>query len=353
MQKGKLIQSGLHTAFWLSSVVLLTLLYGHFTEQYTATFWFVCLLMPVIMATVYFINYYLIPRYLFPARWFWFGLYFMYTLVVSVFLQLCVVIFSFIKLSEYRYQEMNPISSDLAFLVFGVYFIVFLATSIKLLRYGYKVRASLYQAQQKDLEIQHKLRESEFKLLQNQIHPHFLFNTLNNIYGLAREKSDTLPDSILQLSDMLDFLLYKSTKKLISLQEELKLTKDYLKLEELRFGKRLKVKTLIEVEDLGTEVPPLCLFTFIENAFKHSFSENSHALFLSYEVLQKGDQLDITVVNSTHSESITGSQGGIGLTNLRNRIAYLYPTFELKTFKDNKQFKSTLHIKLQKNPEHE
>src|SRR5690606_16577231 len=117
------------------------------------------------------------------------------------------------------------------------------------------------------------------------------FNTLNNLYGLALEKSDQLPDALLRLSGLLDALLYRSHQSLVPLSQELKLIEDYVKLEQLRFEDRLELQWKVEGAVAAYAIAPFLLFPFLENAFKHGFSQNTERLQLQVAILVQQGKL--------------------------------------------------------------
>jgi hypothetical protein len=302
--------------------------FGHFTDNYHYTFLFVCLLMPIAICTTYLINYFLIPRYLLQKRYFRFACYFVFTLVLSVWGEMLVIVLSYIALADYRYSNMAPLTANIFFLVVGLYFVVFFSTSVKLLKYWYQGQQHISELRSKQLESALKLREAELQLLKGQIHPHFLFNTLNNLYGLALEKSDLMPDAILRLSGLLDALLYRSQDQLVPLATELKLIEDYVSLEKLRFEDRLQLQWQIQGAVDAYAIAPFLLFPFLENAFKHGFAENTGLLELLVEARVENDQLLFKVVNSVMPASAPAnlsSAGGIGLKNVRRRLELQYP----------------------------
>ncbi len=118
-----------------------------------------------------------------------------------------------------------------------------------------------------------KLKEAELKLLKAQIHPHFLFNTLNNLYGLTLEKSDEAPDLVLRLSDILDYILYRCDEKYVPLTEEINMIKNYLEIEKIRYSEKLSLETNFPDKTSAFKIAPLILLPFIENAFKHGVSK--------------------------------------------------------------------------------
>lgn len=317
----------LHLLFWLAAVVFLVYFFGHFTIDYRYTFLFVSLLMPIAISTTYLINYFLIPRYLLQKRYLRFAWYFTFTLVLSVWAQMLAVVWALIELANYQYSHMAPLTTDIFYLWVGIYFLVFFSTSVKLLKHWYSSQQHISELRRMQLEAELKLREAELQLLKGQVHPHFLFNTLNNLYGLALEKSDQMPDAILRLSGLLDALLYRSHSTLVPLTAELKLIEDYVSLEKLRFEERLVLDWQVEGNMEAYTIAPFLLFPFLENAFKHGFSDNTQLLKLIVHISVKEGQLFFTVANTYMPVTLVKSTvgGGIGLKNVRKRLELQYP----------------------------
>lgn len=340
----------LHLLFWLAATIFLLFFFGHFTFNYRYTFLFVCLLMPVAVGTTYLINYLLIPRYLLRKRYRRFFTYLLFTAILSVWAEMLVMVGALIQLADYRYSDMAPLTTNIFFLITGLYFLVFLSTSINLLRHWYRSQQNLSALRQQRLEAELKLREAELQLLKGQIHPHFLFNTLNNLYGLALEKSDQMPDAILRLSGLLEALLYRSYQQEVSLKSELKLIEDYVSLEKLRFEERLKADMRTEGPLENYLIAPFLLFPFIENVFKHGFAGSTEGLQLKLEISIQEDLLNFTVTNSVAPSAASPSPvaGGTGLKNVRKRLALLYPQqHRLHTrLQDNGFYFAELQIRL-------
>lgn len=317
----------LHLLFWCVVAAFLLMLFGHFRPDYGYTFLFVALLLPIAIATTYIINYFLIPHYLLQKRYFRFCAYFLFTLVFSVWGEMLLIVWAFVKLADYQYSNMHPHTDDIFFLGVVLYFIVFFSTSVNLLKHWVNSQQHISKLRSQQLEAQLKLKEAELQLLKGQIHPHFLFNTLNNLYGLALERSEHMPDAILRLSRLLDVLLYRSHAPQIALSAELKLIEDYVKLEELRFEERLEISWLVEGETEGWAVAPFLLFPFLENAFKHGFAGETEKLLLQLKVSVAEGMLYFRVLNSVNKqhEAPAALPGGIGLKNVQKRLALLYP----------------------------
>lgn len=193
--------------------------------------------------------------------------------------------------------------------------------------------------------------QSELNFLRAQTNPHFLFNTLNNLYHLARKRSDDTPDAILKLSDLMRFMLYECTTPRIRIAQEVKVVRDYLELEQLRYGNRLRVSFSAEMDDEGQPIAPLLLLPFVENAFKHGASEQRGETWVRIVLKVKNGALDCSVENAKDSDTLE-NPNGIGLKNVRRQLELLYPNHRLNI--DNQQDKFSIHLHLpQMTPNHD
>jgi sensor histidine kinase YesM len=188
---------------------------------------------------------------------------------------------------------------------------------------------------------------AELNYLKSQTNPHFLFNTLNNIYSLAKDKSDLAPESILRLSKILRFMLYETSGEYIAVEQELKVMSDYIALEKLRYDDSLSINFNHDVEDMKQALPPLLLIPLVENAFKHGVSETRNSPFVDIHLSINKRQILFIVKNS--AEADPGERvvkENIGLTNLRRQLALLYKDFNLSVKQDVSTFTATLKINL-------
>lgn len=209
--------------------------------------------------------------------------------------------------------------------------------------YSYQYRNLKLQAQQLKIEKQ----RAELNYLKSQTNPHFLFNTLNNIYSLARDKSDLAPESLLRLSKILRHMLYETSGKFISLEKELKIIDDYIALEKLRYDDTLQVDYHYDLEDKKQSIPPLLLIPLVENAFKHGASETRDTPFVNIHLSLKNRNLTFIVKNSIDkSESAGQMHENIGISNLRRQLELLYSDYLLDFEKKNLVFMATLKINL-------
>ena len=176
-----------------------------------------------------------------------------------------------------------------------------------------------------------------------QIHPHFLFNTLNTLYGFTLKKSDLAPELILKLSNLLDYILYQVNKPLVSLEDELLHIEDYIALEKMRFQNALNITVNITNFKKDILIPPMLLLPFVENAFKHGSIINE-ALAISINLETQRDSIFFKVSN-TYIQNTQESEQGIGLSNLRKRLTMLYKTsYTLIVTQENDLFNVSLTI---------
>lgn len=212
-----------------------------------------------------------------------------------------------------------------------------------IIKHIYDYKKLKVAAQQLRIEKQ----EAELNYLKSQTNPHFLFNTLNNIYSLALDKSDLAPESILRLSKILRFMLYETGGAYIAIEQELKIITDYIALEKLRYDDSLHINFNHDIEDMKQALPPLLLIPLVENAFKHGVSETRAHPFVDIHLSVKNRLLIFIVKNST--EKIIDEQSvkeNIGLSNLRRQLELLYTDFNLSLEQGESVFTTNLKINL-------
>ncbi|RYU93178.1 sensor histidine kinase [Emticicia agri] len=203
------------------------------------------------------------------------------------------------------------------------------------------------QLRRKARQLQIEKQEAELNYLKSQTNPHFLFNTLNNIYALARDKSDLAPESILRLSKILRFMLYETSGAYIALEQELKIIDDYIALEQLRYDETLQVNFNYDIENRKQALPPLLLMPLIENAFKHGVSETRSQPFVYVHLSVRNRQLLFNVRNSSevYADEVAVKEN-IGLSNLRRQLELLYTDYKLTVQQSQSVFTAILKINL-------
>lgn len=183
----------------------------------------------------------------------------------------------------------------------------------------------LYSEKQRLLKLNEQKKTAELAALKNQLNPHFLFNTLNNLYALALKKSNDTPKVIQKLSEILDYILYRCNEEFVSLNKEIELIENYLSLEKIRYADRVKISFSKNVT--GQErIAPLLLLTFVENAFKHGVTNEINQANIDINISKKGEQLLFKVENSKPKAiEIKDNKESIGLTNIKKQLELLYP----------------------------
>jgi len=194
--------------------------------------------------------------------------------------------------------------------------------------------------------------QAELQLLQSQLSPHFLFNTLNNLYGVSLTQSDKVPALLLKLSDLLRYSVYDASEAYVPLKNEVEYLRNFIDFEQMRIGNRLELKLqLEEINGSDLKIAPMLLIIFLENAFKHAKDSADERIFIEIVLKTWGRSLLYSVRNS-HSKGMTDQQpllksGGLGLENVKKRLELLYPNdYGLEIQEDEKWYTVLLQLKL-------
>jgi sensor histidine kinase YesM len=214
------------------------------------------------------------------------------------------------------------------------------AAAIKLIKYWY------LKSKENEQLVKEKLA-AELQLLKGQIHPHFMFNTLNSIYGLALKKSDQTAESILKLSQLLRYILTECNGTVVTLSKEVEILQHYLALEKERFQHRLDMTVNIQ-GDLQKNIAPLLLLPFIENSFKHGANEMIDQAWISLDLSVQGDALKFKLINGRNPQVVSHPySGNVGLQNVKKRLQLLYPqAHELRITEADDTFVVSLTLSL-------
>ena len=196
------------------------------------------------------------------------------------------------------------------------------------------------------LEIQNINIEKEF--LKSQLNPHFLFNTLNNLYSLSLKKDNSVPEVILNLSDIMSYTLYESNSEKVELWKEVEFIKNYFELEKMRYSTDKKVQRAFptEADCKGLKIAPLLTFTFIENAFKYGLKSNNLD-FINLEIKIENGKFLFMIENDFEEDKNENIHGGIGIENVKKRLQLIYPeNFQLEILNSQNIFRVNLTINL-------
>lgn len=306
--------------------------------------------LPAQLLASYFLVYYQVPKLLFKKKYLKFGGSFLISAYVFLVLSrlLSMNLTKLFVPKYYEQQSLIDILSDpfhLAVVYFpSVYVFVFLMFMTKAFKDRFEERHQL--------EVLKKEKaNTELKFLKAQTNPHFLFNTLNNLYSLTLEQSEKAPEVVLKLSGMLDYMLYQCKDDEVPLRKEIALIQDYIDLESLRYGNKLTLDFTYHLHDLNVMIAPLILISFVENAFKHGASNNLKDSVIQIELTTNQDQLCFKVFNtlpiSRQNDTKNESRSGIGFSNSQRQLELNYKNnYDLKSTKTDNDFEVLLKINL-------
>ncbi|MDB5086217.1 MAG: sensor histidine kinase [Mucilaginibacter sp.] len=325
----------LHLLFWIMIVTYFAWGFG-FNVNYKASFLNALFYLPGHMFIVYVLLYFLVPRYLIKKKY----VYFFTGLFLTV--ACCTGYAIAMQLALTPNDRFRGFTMTTGRAILPFFHVGGIAISIKLLSYW-------YQQKQQTLEAQQQRTLAELELLKSQLHPHFLFNTLNNLYSYTLEQSPKAPEIVLKLSALLRFMIYESNAPYIALSQEIALLQHYIALEQLRYGDRLDISLVISGDTNQYQVVPLLLLPFLENAFKHGTSMQIDQCWISLDLSVIGDTMNFKLVNSMDKEQTfkNNKTGGVGLNNVKRRLDLLYSgQYHFETLMQDEVYIVNLEIKL-------
>ena len=292
----------------------------------------------ILLAIIYINVYVLIPRFQQERRY------------ITYFLLLGLLVILFVFAS---YQVTDLVQKTLRFPEEPIFYFI-VSTTVNVTQY-LLISFFLYNLiqrikQQKKMgEIQLENLKTEINYLRAQINPHFLFNTLNNLYGLALEKSDKTPEIIMRLSKMMDYMLYESEDATVYLRKDIENIQNYVEIERIRQGNNAVIQFSVQGEPGTLKIVPLLLLPLVENGFKHGVNKQIKDAFLDVHLSLQDHSIELKVANNYKENDRIRPDGrtGIGLNNLRRRLELFYPgRYELSAARKDSKFEAFLKIAL-------
>jgi sensor histidine kinase YesM len=345
---------GLHILFWLTYLFLKTYIsvflinYSYFdldiTTRILKGFLPELIVLPPKLLMAYYIMYSIIPRMNKRSTW-----VLITELLILIFISLVMytmllsyIVMPFIHNEQLPEGTVTENISRIIWRLLDMLTVVGAACTFTLLRK--QIRAA---KRQQEL-IQEKL-QSELNYLRAQTNPHFLFNTLNSIYALARKQSPETSQVVMQLSKLMRYMLYDCREKLVPLENEWRVIEDYVELERLRYGDRVRVNLEKKVSQSMAMISPLMLLPIVENAFKHGAGNNPGMTNIRIELREENGNVQFKVENSIEttlpSQSLSDSSG-IGLKNVKRQLELLYPEHSMEASRVNGTFTTTIKLHL-------
>jgi len=224
-----------------------------------------------------------------------------------------------------------------------IVFVLIITMAIKFVKHGFQQRLQLHEIKAKQLQ-------TELSLLKSQINPHFLFNTLNNLFSMALEQGDkTVAEGISRLSHLMRYMIHESGDEEVDLGKEIEQLDRFIELHKLRFTDEdnIRIRFTVVGETNGIQVPPMILMPFVENAFKHGISLRERST-IDMNLSVNGDRLTFSVENTVHTSMqwMRKGESGLGLENVKRRLQLLYPNrHELSIERDDRKCAARLVLK--------
>ncbi len=324
---------------WICSFVFFLFL---FTEDgqpkiidfiYTGSF--IATIIPPVL-----INFYiLIPQLLKKERYLFYALAFI--LNILIFTQLNIWFFEhFIDYVFLDYYFISYHSNITLFTIFSVFLVITTLINFSMDWFYFNSKEN------RELKIKNQQMQSELTSLRSQINPHFLFNSLNVIYALALEKKETIKDAIVQLSDILRYVIYDSSTKHVTLKEEVTLLKNYIEFQQFRHQQNDNITFNCNIDDENYPIYPMLLLPLVENSFKYGIKGDIDHTFIHINLILKDKEFMFDIENN-YSESLleTKEHSGLGLENIKKNLEIVYPkSHEFNISKTKDTFKVNLKI---------
>lgn len=329
-----------HIIFWLSYFTFNVIRWGSYFDDYWYSLKSNLVEFPLHILIVYFHIYVLIPKFILTKKY---KQYVFYLILSLAALYMVRTGLNYLLVTKDIWPEAESAQQAFTFnhivaVTIGELYVIALATALKL------AFDWIYEMDRVK-KIQELQLTTELEFLKSQIQPHFFFNTLNNLYALALEKSDAAPSVILKLSNIMEYVLYDVKESKVRLFTAINYINNYIDLERLRFGDSVKSNVDITGEIDNISIPPLLFLPFIENCFKHGVKKNNEVK-IEIEFKNIDDTfLEFTVTNTFEDVLNVETKHGIGNKNVRRRLELLYNTnFTLLTNSSGNTYKVYLKI---------
>ena len=330
----------LHILFWLFSYLVFSQIFK-ISDEVTRIDYIYSGLFHVSLLFGVYINIILLMPKLFGKKKY---LIYFFALATTILLSIVLNLITFDWLADILFPDYYFVS-HFDFLEIGIFVVIYILITTLL-----KLSQSWFELQEVNgrlIRIEKENVKSELKALKAQINPHFLFNSLNVIYSQAIKKSNKTPDAIIQLSDILRYVIYDSTKDKVSIKTEIKLIEDYIELQKFRIDTTSSIRFEHKVQNENCKITPMLLLPLVENSFKHGIKGELNHTFVNIKLETIDSNILFEIVNNKGTGEAIENDGnsGIGIANIRQRLKLLYPNrHEFKIEESTTIFKVNMRI---------
>jgi hypothetical protein len=328
-----------HIVYWVIDILIWTTFWTLTIHTFWHNLFKMAVWMPVFLMYSYPLVYWVVPKILLKGKFIRFALIILFWGILGWYINKFYRLYVFIPAQlAMHFPNVVQNSSEPA----GYLCITTTTSGIVI----FAIFKQWIQKQQQWMQAQQEKVTAELQLLKAQVHPHFLFNTLNNIYSFSLENSPKTPQLILKLSSLLSYMLYDCKSEEVRLEKEVEIMKNYIELEKERYADKIDISWSIEGELKDQFIAPLLILPFLENAFKHGASEQIEKPWLGVDLSLTNGILKCKITNSKN-EYAEHRTTGIGIHNVQKRLALLYPgRHDLKIKDEGDFFVVSLMIKL-------
>jgi len=331
-----------HIGYWVFLICFFGFFWGLYEHNYLRTFRNELIGLPVKLMVVYSLMYIFMPLFLYKKKYNLFVLFLFLSMLIGG-----IANHYLFKFLIYPFDEgIKQASGD--YDLYSIMHRIIDINSVLVVPVTIKLFSRWYKENYTSQILEKQKLEAELNFLKGQIHPHFFFNTLNNLYSLIVKKSDDAGEVVLKLSDLMRYLLYEAKESEIALSKEIVNLKNYIALEKIRFGSRIDISFHTFGDISGQTIAPLMILPLLENCFKHSTGTDANHAWVTIEISAINNRIKVKIENSKTSKTANQKKNfakGIGLANLRRRLELLYPAkHELKIKEYEESFLVSMKI---------
>lgn len=341
----------IHIAAWGILIGLPFFFTGRETQEVTVQSYIRFVIVPLSFMLVFYVNYFLLVKQFLFSKHGW-KFFLSNVLLIVATIVLVHLLMHMLPPPEFHHPRQEKELKEIIGFFFGNAVLYGLVAGLSV---AIKMTSGWYQVESARRELEKSRAEAELQNLKSQLNPHFLFNTLNNIYSLISFSPERAQEAVHDLSRLLRYVLYESSQQLVLLEKELDFIRNYVELMRIRLPENVELKTEISAVSPDAEIAPLLFISLIENAFKHGVSNNKSS-YIHLDIHQTGDLVVCYLRNSYFPKDAEQdkSGSGIGISNLRKRLALLYPNRHIfSSGIEGDSYYSMLELQLGSEPKNE